>query len=84
MSLTKLDLLTYLDRSGDVDAGEVASAFGIRYAVAAMGLLRLARQGLAIRERSGAGAYRYRLSDRGRSRLAYLRERTGHEGSRAG
>lgn len=47
-------------------------------AVAAMSLLRLVREGLASRHRSGErGAYRYRLSERGRSRLEYLRSRRG-------
>ena len=45
-----------------------------------MGLLRLARQGLATRDRAGEQeAYRYQLSERGRSRLQYLDQRASAE-----
>lgn len=80
LGLTKSDLLAYLVRAGEADAQDVAKAFGVRYSVAAMALLRLVRQGLAGRYRTGTrGAYRYKLSERGQSRLAYLR--TSHESS---
>jgi DNA-binding PadR family transcriptional regulator len=36
-------------------------------------LLRLSRQGLLERNHAGRGRLAYRLSDRGRQRLAYLR-----------
>lgn len=76
VSLTKGDLLTYLVHAGEVDAQDVALEFGVGYSVAAMALLRLVRQGLASRHRSTErGAYRYRPSERGQSRLAYLQTR---------
>jgi len=71
------DLLSYLAHTDEAGASDIARAFGVRHDVAAMGLLRLVRQGLATRERAGAqSAYRYRLSQRGRSRLTYLQDRT--------
>ena len=74
MALTKRDLLRYLAHAGETDAGGVAREFGVPYPVAAMGLLRLLRQGLATRLRSTEReVYLYRLSERGRSRMAYLR-----------
>src|SRR3989442_15034515 len=79
LGLRKRDLLSYLARSDAADANAVARAFGVHYSVAAMGLLRLVRQGLATRDRAAAqGLYRYRLSERGLSRLQYL-ERRGAE-----
>src|SRR3989442_13848008 len=73
LGLRKRDLLSYLARSDAADANAVARAFGVHYSVAAMGLLRLVRQGLATRDRAAAqGLYRYRLSERGLSRLQYL------------
>lgn len=75
MGLTKRDLLAHLARTGEADAGAVAATFGIRYAVAAMALLRLVRQGLATRSQDARGVFRYRLTERGQSRLAYLQER---------
>src|SRR2546425_7975448 len=79
LGLRKRDLLSYLARSDAADANAVARAFGVHYSVAAMGLLRLVRQGLATRDRAAAqGLYRYRLSERGLSRLQYL-ERRGPE-----
>lgn len=71
--MTKRALLAYLAEVGDADAKEVASALGVQYSVAAMGLLRLLRQGLASRYRdANRRVYRYRLSDRGEARLVYL------------
>src|SRR3989442_14907489 len=76
LGLRKRDLLSYLARSDAADANAVARAFGVHYSVAAMGLLRLVRQGLATRDRAAAqGLYRYRLSERGLSRLQYLERR---------
>jgi len=73
MALTKRDLLNYLSRASEVDAQDVVREFGVRYSLAAMALLRLVRQGLATRHRYlEQGGYRYRLSERGQSRLAYL------------
>src|SRR2546425_10736957 len=81
LGLRKRDLLSYLARSDAADANAVARAFGVHYSVAAMGLLRLVRQGLATRDRAAAqGLYRYRLSERGLSRLQYLERRgPGHK-----
>lgn len=77
MGLTKPDLLAYLARIGEATADAVAAAFGVRYSVAAMGLLRLVRQDLAERIRDGEhSVYRYRLSPRGRDRLHYFQERS--------
>jgi len=73
MALTKRHLLNYLSRASEVDAQDVVREFGVRYSLAAMALLRLVRQGLATRQRYlEQGGYRYRLSERGQSRLAYL------------
>jgi DNA-binding MarR family transcriptional regulator len=77
-SLTKRTLLTYLAEAREAGARDVANAFGVDYPVAAMALLRLVRQGLASRDRDGErGVYRYRLSERGQSRLEYLGNRRG-------
>jgi predicted ArsR family transcriptional regulator len=77
-NLTKRTLLTYLAEVGEAEAKDVANAFGVGYPVAAMALLRLVRQGLASRDRASEnGAYRYRLSERGQSRLEYLGIRRG-------
>ncbi len=70
--MTKRDLLDYLAHSGDVEAQDVANAFDLPYSTAAMALLRLVRQGLLARD-PGEGRYFYRLTDRGRARLAYFR-----------
>jgi DNA-binding PadR family transcriptional regulator len=40
-------------------------------------LLRLARQGLLERGRTWRGRLAYRLTERGRARLGYLRRRSG-------
>jgi len=77
LGLRKRDLLSYLAQSDGADANAVARALGVRYPVAAMGLLRLVRQGLATRDRvTEQGAFRYRLSERGQSRLKYLEGRS--------
>jgi len=78
MPLTKRHLLTYLARVGEADAQGVVREFGVRYSLAAMALLRLVRQGLASRQRYlERGGYRYRLSERGQSRLTYLENSRG-------
>ena len=73
--MTKRELLEFLAETREADANEIAAALGVPYSVAAMGLLRLVRQGLVSRyidpER---GIYWYSLSDRGQVRLAYLRD----------
>lgn len=74
--MTKRELLNYLAEVGEADANEVAGALGVPYQVAAMGLLRLVRQGLASRfVDPNRGTYWYRLSDRGHDRLVYFRRR---------
>ena len=74
--MTKPELLQYLADAGEADAHEAAWALGVPYPVAAMGLLRLVRQGLASRFVDPArGTYWYRLSDRGHDRLVYFRRR---------
>ena len=80
MRLTKRDLLTYLSRTGESHARDIARAFGVQYSVAAMRLLRLVRQGLVNRSRAvEREAYRYTISERGQSRLAYLLEQSEAE-----
>ncbi len=75
LSMTKSELLAHLADTGEADATEVASALGVSYSVAAMGLLRLVRQGLATRSIDPhRGTYWYELTDRGQARLEYLRE----------
>ena len=54
MGLTKQILLNHLARVGEADAQDVARTFEVSYSVAAMGLLRLVRQGLASRHRQAA------------------------------
>ncbi len=77
LGVAKRDLLDYLERADEADATDVARAIGIRYSVAAMSLLRLVRQGLANRRLDPErGVYRYRISERGRSRLTYLAQRS--------
>lgn len=85
--MAKSDLLSYLERAGEADATDFARATGIHYSVAAMSLLRLVRQGLANRRLDPKRRiYRYRISERGRSRLTYLARRSAarHEKDEAG
>ena len=73
--MTKTDLLDYLNRTGSIEAAEVAAAFGENYSSTAMALLRLCRQGLANRFlEPGSRGYGYELTDRGADRLAYLQD----------
>jgi len=44
-------------------------------------LLRLSRQGLLERNQAGRGRLAYRLTDRGRQRLEYLREKSNKDPS---
>ncbi len=71
--MTKPELLSFLARRGETDAHEVAWAFDLPYAAAAMALLRLTRQGLVLRDIEPEDTvYVYALSDRGAERLAYF------------
>ena len=73
--MSKRELLEFLAENREADANEIAAAFGVSYSVAAMGLLRLVRQGLARRSIDPErGIHWYILSDRGQARLAYLRD----------
>ena len=73
--MSKHDLLQCLAQLHDAEAAEIAEDLAVPYANAAMGLLRLARQGLAIRyEDPDTGLYRYALSSHGRARLAYFKD----------
>ncbi len=71
--MTKHELLEYLATTEEVDAHGVAETLGVPYATAAMAMLRLLRQNLVSRVVDPrTGTYWYRLSDRGRERLAYF------------
>jgi DNA-binding MarR family transcriptional regulator len=73
MTVTKFDLLEYLRRGGGANSLQVAAAFGVDYATAAMALLRLSRQGHASRALDPEdGLLWYELTERGLDRLAYL------------
>ena len=73
MLMTKYQLLAFLAQRSDADAHEVAWAFELPYAAAAMALLRLTRQGLVLRHIDPEDTvYVYALSDRGAERLAYF------------
>lgn len=71
--MTKLHLLTYLARTANTDADDVARCFSVSHASASMALLRLARQSLVERYLdANRSAFWYRLSPRGVARLTYL------------
>ena len=71
--MTKFELLAFLAQRGDADAHEVARAFDLPHAAAAMALLRLTRQGLVLRHIDPEDtAYVYALADRGVQRLTYF------------
>ena len=71
--MTKPELLRFLAHRGDADAHDVAWAFDLPYATAAMALLRLTRQGLVMRHIDPEDTvYVYALSDRGTERLTYF------------
>ena len=71
--MTKFELLEFLAEHGATDAHEVAWAFDLPYAAAAMALLRLTRQGLVMRHIDPDDTvYGYALSDRGVERLVYF------------
>jgi len=72
--MTKPDVLEYIADAGRADAMDVANAFGITYAAAAMALLRLTWQGLVHRYLDPHdGLYFYELSERGQALLAFFR-----------
>lgn len=71
--MTKHNVLDYLADAGEAEAQDVADAFAIPYATAAMALLRLVRQNLASRfVDPGRGTYAYRLTDQGHARLVFF------------
>jgi predicted ArsR family transcriptional regulator len=71
--MSKRELLSLLNEFGHADAEQVAEELAMDYAAAAMGLLRLTRQGLVERRLDpDRGTYWYRLSAKGRARLEYL------------
>lgn len=74
--MNKYTLLDYLAGSGSADATDVAGAFAVSYAAAAMALLRLTRQTLAVRYVDvDHRLYFYELTERGHARLAFFRRR---------
>jgi len=76
-TVTKAEVLSIFDRAGgfltpDQICGKLQPRPDRRSAYSY--LLRLSRQGLLERNHAGRGHLAYRLSDRGRKRLAYLRQ----------
>jgi DNA-binding PadR family transcriptional regulator len=74
--MTKAEVLSIFDRVGGfLTPDQVSSKLQPRpdRRSAYSYLLRLSRQGLLERNHAGRGLLAYRLSDRGRQRLAYLR-----------
>jgi DNA-binding PadR family transcriptional regulator len=74
--MTKAEVLSIFDHAGgfltpDQVSGKLQARPDRRSAYSY--LLRLSRQGLLERNHAGRGRLAYRLSDRGRQRLAYLR-----------
>ncbi len=65
-------LLTTLDAHGEATLDELAGALGWNRPRTGMSLLRAKQAGLVCRSR-----HVYRVSERGRSRLAWWRERSG-------
>jgi DNA-binding MarR family transcriptional regulator len=71
--MTKADVLELLTSMESVCAQEAADLLGVARPTASMALLRLTRQGLATRWLEATDSrIRYRISERGRDRLAYL------------
>lgn len=71
--MTKLGLLKELEQYNRLDAQEMAFRLGVTYSAAAMGLLRLVRQGLVARYRDPeSDLYWYELTAKGEARLDYL------------
>ena len=74
--IEKFQILNYLEKVREQDAGQVASAFQISCETAGMRLLRLFRQGLVCREFDpNDRVYFYSLTNKGRQRLIYLESR---------
>jgi DNA-binding PadR family transcriptional regulator len=74
--MTKVEVLSIFDRAGGfLTPDQVRGKFQLRpdRRSAYSYLLRLSRQGLLLRNQAGRGGLAYRLSDRGRQRLEYLR-----------
>ena len=71
--MTKIKLLTELAIADQPDAHDIAEILGVSYSAAAMGLLRLVREGLAARYLDpDSGLFWYELTPKGESRLDYL------------
>jgi DNA-binding PadR family transcriptional regulator len=74
--MTKAEVLSIFDRSGGfLTPDQVRARFQTPPDRRSMYsyLLRLGRQGLLERKQAGRGSLAYRLTDRGRARLEYLR-----------
>jgi len=76
--MTKVEVLSIFDRSGgfltpDQVCRKLQRSPDRRSAYSY--LLRLSRQGLLERKQTGRGSLVYRLTERGRARLEYLRAR---------
>jgi len=75
--MTKPEVLSIFERAGgfltpDQVSGKLQARPNRRSAYSY--LLRLSKQGLLEHNHAGRGRLAYRLSDRGRQRLAYLRQ----------
>ncbi len=71
--MEKMDLLAFVDANDQPDAIEAALSMDVAYPAAAMGLLRLVRQGLATRYRDpDDDLFWYELTEKGEARLDYL------------
>ena len=76
--MTKIRLLRELDQADGRDAHDIAESLKLSYPAAAMRLLRLVRQGLAVRYRdSDDDLYWYELTEHGEDRLNYLENADG-------
>ena len=73
--MDKCELLEFLDLHEHTEADDVAQAFELTYAAAAMALMRLGRQDLAARCRDpDTQLYVYNLTPKGEARLEYFLE----------
>jgi DNA-binding MarR family transcriptional regulator len=73
MNDTRFSTLVALENTGSATARELAERLGSRREATAMLLLRARRDGLVCFRRCSG---QHRLSDRGRDRLQWLRERS--------
>ncbi len=72
--IEKIQILNYLEKVKEQDAGQVAAAFQCSCEASGMKLLRFFRQGLLKRELdSDNRLFFYSLSKKGRDRLNYFR-----------